>query len=65
VTVTGRKTSPFATKVTERDVTWVNPDVVIEVTYQSWPARGRLRGAVLRAVTTDRDPAQIGREPSA
>jgi len=63
--VTG--TSPFATPVPPEHASaavWVRPELVIEVTFAEWTGAGRLRAASYQGLRTDKDPADIVREPS-
>ncbi len=55
-------TSPFHDLPAERDVTWVRPEVVVQVRYREWTPEGRLRQPSYRGQRTDRDPTTVGRE---
>ena len=57
--------SPFATEVPAeyaRGVTWVRPQLVIEVSFAGWTQDGRMRAASYRGIRTDKDPADVVRE---
>jgi len=61
-----RKTNPFATAVPPeqaRDAVWVEPQLVIEVEFTGWTGEGRLRAASYQGLRTDKDPAEVTREP--
>jgi bifunctional non-homologous end joining protein LigD len=45
-----------------RIVTWVEPTVVVEVSYTEWAADGRLRHPVLLGIRTDKQPQQVRKE---
>ena len=54
---------PFATAPElDREPRWIEPTVVAEVDYGSWPADALLRHPVYAGLRTDRDPAGIVRE---
>ena len=46
----------------DRDPHWIEPDVVVEVAYGSWPADASLRHPVYAGLRTDRDPIDVVRE---
>ena len=50
---------------TERNVRWVEPTLVAEVSFAAWTSGGRLRHAVFRALRNDKPAAEIVRERSA
>ncbi|HXP19648.1 MAG TPA: non-homologous end-joining DNA ligase [Streptosporangiaceae bacterium] len=59
--------SPFATPVPAEHAgaaVWVRPVVVIEVTFAEWTSAGRLRAATYQGLRTDKDPAEVVREPA-
>lgn len=59
--------SPFATPVpAEHAATavWVQPAIVIEVTFAEWTGAGRLRAASYQGLRTDKDPSEVVREPT-
>jgi len=61
-----RDTSPFATPVPPehaRPAVWVDPALVIEVTFTGWTRAGRLRAPSFQGLRTDKDPADVIREP--
>jgi bifunctional non-homologous end joining protein LigD len=62
-----RPTSPFGTTVPAehaRSAIWVEPTVVIEVAFALWTSSGRLRAPSYLGLRTDKDPADVVREPS-
>lgn len=61
-----RPASPFATPVPPaqaRTAVWVEPELVIEVTFTGWTRAGRMRAPSYRGLRPDKDPAQVVREP--
>jgi bifunctional non-homologous end joining protein LigD len=57
-----RPESPFARPVppeVARDVRWVEPSVVGEVSYTAWTAEGRLRTPAWRGLRPDKVPADV------
>jgi len=59
--------SPFATPVPAEHAVaavWVRPLVVVEVTFAEWTSAGRLRAASYQGLRTDKDPAEVVREPA-
>jgi bifunctional non-homologous end joining protein LigD len=60
-----RKTPPFADKpdaAARRGVTWVKPDLVVEVEFRAWTADGLLRHAAFRGLREDKPAKDIVRE---
>jgi bifunctional non-homologous end joining protein LigD len=61
-----RRTRPAVTPVPPhspgRVVTWVEPEVVVAVTYSHWAEDGRLRHPVFVAVRTDKDAREVVRD---
>ena len=56
------KTCPFAEKPElHSPTTWVKPEVVVEVRFQSWTDDGHLRAPVLLRLRDDIDPAAVRR----
>jgi len=45
-----------------RALTWVVPEIVVEVGYTEWGADGRLRHPVFAGVRTDKDAQEVGRD---
>lgn len=45
-----------------RHATWVEPDVVVEVSYSHWAQDGRLRHPVFVGVRLDKDPQEVTRD---
>jgi bifunctional non-homologous end joining protein LigD len=61
-----RGTSPFATPVPPehaRAAVWVEPLLVVEVAFSQWTSEGRMRAASYKGLRTDKDPADVVREP--
>jgi bifunctional non-homologous end joining protein LigD len=62
----GRATSPFADTVPPehaRPAVWVEPVLVIEVAFTGWTSAGRMRAPSYQGLRTDKDPADVIREP--
>ena len=60
-----RQTPPFVAvppDVRGREITWVEPVVVVEVEFAEWTPDGRLRFATYQGTRTDKDPREVGRE---
>ncbi len=61
-----RAASPFDGPVPpehRRGAVWVEPRLVIDVTFDSWTKAGRLRAPVYKGLRDDVDPAAVIREP--
>lgn len=57
--------SPFEAippDVRGRTITWVRPEVVVEVEFAEWTPDGRLRFASFQGIRTDKSPAEVVRE---
>jgi bifunctional non-homologous end joining protein LigD len=57
--------SPFAAMppdVRGRPITWVRPEVVVEVEFAEWTVEGRLRFASFQGIRTDKRPEEVVRE---
>ncbi len=57
--------SPFVAMppdVRGRPITWVRPEVVVEVEFAEWTVDGRLRFASFQGVRTDKRPEEVVRE---
>jgi bifunctional non-homologous end joining protein LigD len=57
--------SPFAAMppdVRGRQITWVRPEVVVEVEFAEWTVEGRLRFASFQGIRTDKRPREVVRE---
>jgi len=57
--------SPFAAMppdVRGRPITWVRPEVVVEVEFAEWTVEGRLRFASFQGIRTDKRPGEVVRE---
>jgi bifunctional non-homologous end joining protein LigD len=62
----GRDTSPFAGTIPPEDsrfARWVEPELVAEVAFADWTKSGRLRAPAYKGLRTDKDPAEVIREP--
>ena len=57
-----RDTSPFADRIPGRDVHFVAPELVAEVSFFEWTRDGRLRHPAFEGLRTDKDPTQVVRE---
>jgi bifunctional non-homologous end joining protein LigD len=61
-----RADSPFDGPVPPehaRTAVWVEPQLVIEVTFDRWTRAGRMRAPVYKGLRDDKDPADVSREP--
>ena len=61
-----RATSPFASAVPPehaRPAVWVEPVLVIEVSFTGWTQAGRMRAPSYQGLRVDKDPAEVTREP--
>jgi bifunctional non-homologous end joining protein LigD len=61
-----RADSPFDGPVPPehaRPAVWVEPDLVIDVTFDRWTRAGRMRAPVYKGLRDDIDPAAVIREP--
>jgi bifunctional non-homologous end joining protein LigD len=61
-----RGTSPFATEVPRehaRAAIWVQPRLVVEVAFTEWTTAGRMRAPSYKGLRTDKEPAEVVREP--
>jgi bifunctional non-homologous end joining protein LigD len=59
------ETSPFVAMppdVRGRPITWVRPEVVVEVEFAEWTVEGRLRFASFQGIRTDKRPEEVVRE---
>jgi bifunctional non-homologous end joining protein LigD len=60
-----RATPPFAADVPPehaRRAVWVEPVLVIEVSFTGWTQAGRMRAPSYQGLRTDKDPAEVTRE---
>ena len=60
-----RGTSPFESvpaEVRGRPVTWVEPQLVVEVEFAEWTPEGRLRFASYQGLRSDKDPREVHRD---
>ena len=58
-----RPTSPFAERVREPSVHWVEPELVVQVGFAEWTTSGHLRHARYLGRRPDKDPSDVVREP--
>jgi bifunctional non-homologous end joining protein LigD len=61
-----RDTSPFAHAIPPEDARfarWVEPELVAEVEFADWTKSGRLRAPAYKGLRSDKDPAEVIREP--
>jgi len=61
-----RGTSPFADTVPSEDARfarWVEPELVAEIAFAAWTKSGRLRAPAYKGLRSDKDPAEVVREP--
>ncbi len=61
-----RGTSPFATPIPPehaRAAVWAEPLLVVEVEFALWTNEGRMRAASYKGLRSDKDPAEVIREP--
>lgn len=57
--------SPFAAMppdVRGRPITWVRPELVVEVEFAEWTPEGRLRFASFQGIRIDKEPVEVVRE---
>lgn len=60
-----RKTSPFSTTpATNERPHWVEPKYIAEIKFNEWTAGGNLRQPIFLGLRDDKDPREVGREPS-
>jgi DNA ligase D-like protein (predicted ligase) len=57
-----RDDSPFADRIRERDVTWVEPELVAEVGFSEWTRDGRLRHPRYLGLREDKAAREVVRE---
>ena len=57
--------NPFVEKLPKRNVTFVKPDLVVEVEYRRWPAGGMVQQAAFKGVRTDKPAREVVREDRA
>lgn len=61
-----RATSPFVTPLpreVSRSAVWVEPRLVVDVEFSAWTSSGFMRAASYKGLRTDKDPAEVVREP--
>jgi bifunctional non-homologous end joining protein LigD len=61
-----RDTSPFAAPLPAdhaRDAVWAEPVLVAEVSFTGWTRAGRMRAPSYQGLRSDKDPADVIREP--
>ena len=62
-----RRDSPFDGPVPQmyaRTAVWVEPRLVIDVSFDRWTSAGRMRAPVYKGLRDDIDPADVTRDPS-
>ena len=57
-----RDTSPFADEVSERDTTWVEPQLVAQIGFSEWTRDGRLRHPRFLGLRDDKAATEVVRE---
>ncbi len=57
-----RATSPFALGRTPAGAVFVEPELVVDVSFQEWTAGGGIRHPVYRGVRYDKEPGEVVRE---
>jgi DNA ligase D-like protein (predicted ligase) len=57
-----RDDSPFADRIRERDVTWVEPKLVAQIGFSEWTRDGRLRHPRFLGLRDDKAPQEVVRE---
>jgi bifunctional non-homologous end joining protein LigD len=57
-----RKTSPFASDVREKNVTFVAPRIVAQISFTEWTGDGKLRHPVFLGLRDDKNPEDVTRE---
>ena len=62
LTATQRPRSPFADPVPERHAQWVEPELVVRVTFSDWTSDGRLRHPRFTGVREDKAATEVTRE---
>jgi len=61
-----RATSPFAAPLPAdhaRDAVWAEPVLVAEIAFTGWTRAGRMRAPSYQGLRSDKDPAEVIREP--
>jgi bifunctional non-homologous end joining protein LigD len=61
-----RATSPFAAPLPAdhaRDAVWAEPVLVADVAFTGWTRAGRMRAPSFQGLRSDKDPAEVVREP--
>jgi bifunctional non-homologous end joining protein LigD len=61
-----RATSPFAKPIPPEDARyaqWVEPELVADVEFAQWTRTGRLRAPSYKGLRSDKEPAEVIREP--
>ena len=57
-----RGDSPFAERIRERDITWVEPELVAQIGFSEWTRDGRLRHPRFLGLRDDKDAREVVRE---
>ena len=58
--------SPFSAPLPAdhaRDAVWAEPVLVAEITFTGWTRAGRMRAPSYQGLRSDKDPAEVVREP--
>jgi bifunctional non-homologous end joining protein LigD len=54
--------SPFSEAIRERDVTWVRPELVAQLSFSEWTSHGRLRHPTFLGLRDDKAASKVVRE---
>lgn len=57
-----RKKSPFKNQPKERNVHWVNPELIAQIRYSEWTEANSLRHPVFIALRNDKKPEEVKKE---
>ncbi len=59
----GRQDPPFVDPPADREAHWVDPHLVVQVSFTEWTEAGRLRQPRFDGLRIDLDPSEVVREP--
>jgi bifunctional non-homologous end joining protein LigD len=59
----GREDAPFIDPPADREANWVDPHIVVQVSFSEWTDEGRLRQPRFCGLRIDLDPSEVVREP--